>query len=35
MTALILEDGKEPLAFIQEYIGRFNQEVIDRLHRLC
>ena len=34
MTALILEDGKEPLAFIQEYIGRFNQEVIDRLHRL-
>ena len=34
MTALILEDGKEPLAFIQEYTGRFNQEVIDRLHRL-
>jgi LmbE family N-acetylglucosaminyl deacetylase len=34
MTALILEDGMDPLAFIQEYIGRFNQEVIDRLHRL-
>jgi LmbE family N-acetylglucosaminyl deacetylase len=34
MTALIFEDGKDPLAFIQEYIGRFNQEVIDRLHRL-
>ncbi|MGD0751095.1 MAG: PIG-L family deacetylase [Anaerolineales bacterium] len=34
MTALILEDGKEPLAFIQEYIQRFNQEVIDRLKRV-
>jgi LmbE family N-acetylglucosaminyl deacetylase len=34
MTALILEDGKEPLAFIQEYIQRFNQEVSDRLNRL-
>jgi LmbE family N-acetylglucosaminyl deacetylase len=34
MTALILEDDKDPLVFIQEYIGRFNQEVIDRLHRL-
>ena len=34
MTALILEDAQDPLAFIQEYIQRFNQEVTDRLHRL-
>ena len=34
MTALILEDDKEPLAFIQEYIGRFSQEVTDRFRRL-
>ena len=34
MTALILEDAQDPLAFIQEYIQRFNQEVVDRLHRL-
>jgi LmbE family N-acetylglucosaminyl deacetylase len=34
MTALIVEDGKKPLTFIQEYIQRFDQEVTDRLHRL-
>jgi LmbE family N-acetylglucosaminyl deacetylase len=34
MTALILDDGIEPLAFIQEYIQRFDQEVTDRLHRV-
>ena len=34
MTALIEDDSKEPLAFIREYIGRFDQEVTDRLHRV-
>jgi LmbE family N-acetylglucosaminyl deacetylase len=34
MTDLILEDGKEPLAFIQEFIQRFVQDVTDRLQRV-
>jgi LmbE family N-acetylglucosaminyl deacetylase len=34
MTALILEDGKAPLEFIQETIQRFIQDVTDRLHRV-
>jgi LmbE family N-acetylglucosaminyl deacetylase len=34
MTNLILDDGKEPLAFIQEFIQRFVQDVTDRLQRV-
>ncbi|MCX6037632.1 MAG: PIG-L family deacetylase [Chloroflexi bacterium] len=34
MTDLILDDGKEPLAFIQEFIQRFVQDVTDRLQRV-
>ncbi len=34
MTPLILDDGKEPLAFIQEFIQRFVQDVTDRLQRV-
>jgi hypothetical protein len=34
MTKLILEDDKEPLAFMQEIIQRFMQDVTDRLHRV-
>ncbi len=34
MTDLILDDGKEPLAFIQEFIQRFLQDVTDRLQRV-
>jgi LmbE family N-acetylglucosaminyl deacetylase len=34
MTDLILEDGKEPLAFIQEFIQRFVQDVTDRMQRV-
>ena len=34
MTDLILDNGKEPLAFIQEFIQRFVQDVTDRLQRV-
>lgn len=34
MTALILADDKEPLVYIREYIHRFEQDVIERLHRV-
>jgi len=34
MTALILDDGKEPVVFIQEFVQRFAQDVIDRLQRV-
>lgn len=34
MTDLILDDNKEPLAFIQEFIQRFVQDVSDRLQRV-
>jgi LmbE family N-acetylglucosaminyl deacetylase len=34
MTDLILDDSKEPLAFIQEFIQRFVQDVSDRLQRV-
>jgi LmbE family N-acetylglucosaminyl deacetylase len=34
MTDLILDDSKEPLAFIQGFIQRFEQEVSDRLQRV-
>lgn len=34
MTPLILDDGKEPVAFIREFIQRFVQDVIDRLQRV-
>jgi len=34
MTPLILDDAKEPLAFIQEFIQRFVQDVTDRMHRV-
>ncbi|HEX7433062.1 MAG TPA: PIG-L family deacetylase [Anaerolineaceae bacterium] len=34
MTGLILDDGKEPLAFIREFIQRFMQDVTDRLQRV-
>ncbi|MCX6035142.1 MAG: PIG-L family deacetylase [Chloroflexi bacterium] len=34
MTNLILDDGKEPLAFIQGFIQRFVQDVTDRLQRV-
>jgi hypothetical protein len=34
MTDLILDDSKEPLAFIQGFIQRFVQDVSDRLQRV-
>jgi LmbE family N-acetylglucosaminyl deacetylase len=34
MTDLILDDSKEPLAFIQGFIQRFEQDVSDRLQRV-
>ena len=34
MTPLILDDGIEPLAFIQEFIQHFAQDVTDRLNRV-
>ena len=34
MTDMLLDDGMEPLAFIQAYIQRFDREVVDRLHRV-
>lgn len=34
MTDLILDDGKDPLAFIQEFIQRFVQDVTDRMQRV-
>jgi LmbE family N-acetylglucosaminyl deacetylase len=34
MTVLMVEDGREPLAFIQEILQRFIQDVTDRLDRV-
>ena len=34
MTDMLLDDSMEPLAFIRAYIQRFDQEVVDRLHRV-
>ena len=34
MTTLILDDEKEPAAFIQDFIQRFTQDVTDRLKRV-
>jgi hypothetical protein len=34
LTPLILEPGKEIVPFIQEFIQRFSQDVIERLNRL-
>lgn len=34
ITPLIVDDTLEPIAFIHEFIQRFEQDVIDRMHRV-
>jgi len=34
LTPLILDDGKDPSAFVQEFIQRFAEDVSDRLSRM-
>jgi LmbE family N-acetylglucosaminyl deacetylase len=34
LTPLVLDDGKDPIGFVQEFIGRFAQDVTERLHRM-
>jgi LmbE family N-acetylglucosaminyl deacetylase len=35
MTPLIMDDKLDPSSFLQEFIQRFSQDVVERLQRLC